>query len=137
MMTTGFISSLNLWNAPRTGVSLSMEVAAGECLAVVGESGESFDIMAGAEAESSVLLDSLREEMSEREAPARESHTETATLLEVRAHDRRGLVWTVCDRIASLGLSIRSAHMSTYGEEVRDVFYVVDGDGQRLDDAAA
>ena len=63
--------------------------------------------------------------------------TETATLMEVRAHDRRGLVWTVCDQIASAGLSIRSAHMSTYGDEVRDVFYVVDGDGNRLDDATA
>ncbi|MCL3818807.1 [protein-PII] uridylyltransferase [Aeromicrobium wangtongii] len=63
--------------------------------------------------------------------------TETATVLEVRARDRRGLVWTVCDRIASLGLSIRSAHMSTYGDEVRDVFYVVDAAGGRLSDATA
>jgi [protein-PII] uridylyltransferase len=63
--------------------------------------------------------------------------SETATLVEVRAQDRRGLVWTVCNQISSLGLSIRSAHMSTYGEEVRDVFYVVDGDGQPLDDGAA
>jgi [protein-PII] uridylyltransferase len=64
--------------------------------------------------------------------------SETATLVEVRAHDRRGLVWTVCDQIASLGLSIRSAHMSTYGEEVRDVFYVVDADGHILEpDTAA
>jgi [protein-PII] uridylyltransferase len=55
----------------------------------------------------------------------------------VRAQDRRGLVWTVCHQIASLGLSIRSAHMSTYGEEVRDVFYVVDADGRRLDDVTA
>lgn len=61
--------------------------------------------------------------------------SETATLLEVRAYDRRGLVWTVCHAIASLDLSIRSAHMSTYGSEVRDVFYVVDANGERLDDA--
>ncbi|MET0447121.1 MAG: [protein-PII] uridylyltransferase [Aeromicrobium sp.] len=66
-----------------------------------------------------------------------EQLSETATLLEVRAHDRRGLVWTVCDQIAAQGLSIRSAHMSTYGAEVRDVFYVVDGDGQILDATAA
>ncbi|MET0928888.1 MAG: [protein-PII] uridylyltransferase [Aeromicrobium sp.] len=66
-----------------------------------------------------------------------EQLSETATLLEVRAHDRRGLVWTVCDQIASLGLSIRSAHMSTYGAEVRDVFYVVDAEGQILDATAA
>jgi [protein-PII] uridylyltransferase len=63
--------------------------------------------------------------------------TETATVLEVRARDRRGLVWTVCDQIATLGLSIRSAHMSTYGDEVRDAFYVVDGDAHRLDDTTA
>ncbi|MGA8988240.1 [protein-PII] uridylyltransferase [Aeromicrobium sp.] len=63
--------------------------------------------------------------------------SDTATLLEVRAQDRRGLVWTVCDQIASRGLSIRSAHMSTYGEEVRDVFYVVDDGGLPLDDATA
>ncbi len=63
--------------------------------------------------------------------------SETATLVEVRAQDRRGLVWTVCDQIASLGLSIRSAHMSTYGDEVRDVFYIVDGDGHPLDDTIA
>ena len=63
--------------------------------------------------------------------------SETATLLEVRAHDRRGLVWTVCDAMTRLGASIRSAHLSTYGAEARDVFYVVDADGQPLSDDAA
>lgn len=63
--------------------------------------------------------------------------SETATVVEVRAHDRRGLVWTVCHEIATQGHSIRSAHMSTYGGEARDVFYVVDSAGGPLDDAAA
>jgi [protein-PII] uridylyltransferase len=63
--------------------------------------------------------------------------SETATLLEVRAHDRRGLVWTVCDAISGLGHSIRSAHLSTYGAEARDVFYVVPGHGEPLDDTEA
>ena len=64
--------------------------------------------------------------------------SETATLLEVRAHDRRGLVWTVCDAmIAGLGHSIRSAHLSTYGAEARDVFYVVDASGEPLNDGDA
>jgi [protein-PII] uridylyltransferase len=63
--------------------------------------------------------------------------SQTATLFEVRAHDRRGLVWTVCNEIAGYGHSIRSAHLSTYGSEARDVFYVVDTDGQPLDDDAA
>jgi [protein-PII] uridylyltransferase len=64
--------------------------------------------------------------------------SETATLIEVRAQDRRGLVWTVCREIAEAGHSIRSAHLSTYGTEARDVFYVVDADqGRPLDDDAA
>jgi len=64
--------------------------------------------------------------------------SETATLIEVRAQDRRGLVWTVCRQIADAGHSIRSAHLSTYGSEARDVFYVVDAtDGRPLDDDAA
>ena len=64
--------------------------------------------------------------------------SETATLIEVRAQDRRGLVWTVCREIAAAGHSIRSAHLSTYGTEARDVFYLVDADnGRPLDDDAA
>ena len=52
--------------------------------------------------------------------------------------DRRGLVWTVCREIAAAGHSIRSAHLSTYGTEARDVFYLVDADnGRPLDDDAA
>lgn len=61
--------------------------------------------------------------------------SESATLLEVRAADRRGLVWTVCAAIAAVDCSIRSAHLSTYGDEARDVFYVVDADGEPLDEA--
>ena len=61
-----------------------------------------------------------------------EDLSETATLIEVRAQDRRGLVWAVSRAIATEGVSIRSAHLSTYGPEARDVFYVVDVDGQSL-----
>ena len=63
--------------------------------------------------------------------------SETATLLEVRAHDRRGLVWTVSRAISGLDHSIRSAHLSTYGAEARDVFYVVDASGEPLGDGEA
>lgn len=63
--------------------------------------------------------------------------SETATVVEVRTHDRRGLVWTVCREIADAGHSIRSAHLSTYGTEVRDVFYVVDTEGHPLADEQA
>lgn len=63
--------------------------------------------------------------------------SETATLIEVRAQDRRALVWAVCRAIAAADVSIRSAHLSTYGPEARDVFYVVDADGQPLEAGVA
>lgn len=63
--------------------------------------------------------------------------SETATLIELRGHDRKGLVWAVCRTIAAAGISIRSAHLSTYGPEVRDVFYVVDSGGRKLGAEAA
>ncbi len=62
---------------------------------------------------------------------------QTATLLEVRTLDRRGLLWTVCHTISSLGHHIRSAHVTTYGDEVRDVFYVTDDEFLALYDDAA
>ena len=61
---------------------------------------------------------------------------QSATLLEVSARDRRGLIWTVCRAVASLGFTIRSAHVSTFGDEARDVFYV-NHEGQALSPEAA
>lgn len=61
----------------------------------------------------------------------------TATMLEVRALDRRGLIYLVARAVHAAGASIRSAHVSTYGAEVRDVFYLVDDRGDPLDPTVA
>lgn len=61
----------------------------------------------------------------------------TATMLEVRALDRRGLIYLVARAVHATGASIRSAHVSTFGAEVRDVFYLVDDVGDPLDPAVA
>jgi [protein-PII] uridylyltransferase len=47
-----------------------------------------------------------------------------ATVLEVRSEDRPGLIYTVCTALAELGLSVRSAHVTTLGPQAVDVFYV-------------
>ncbi len=47
-----------------------------------------------------------------------------------------GIDSAICAAIAAVDCSIRSAHLSTYGDEARDVFYVVDADGEPLDEAA-
>lgn len=63
--------------------------------------------------------------------------SETATVLQVRAHDRPGLLYDVTAAIASTGADIRSAHVSTLGAECVDVFYLTDSDGSPLEEEDA
>src|SRR6202012_3317892 len=58
--------------------------------------------------------------------------SETATVVEVRAHDAPGLLWRVGRALGECGLDVRSARVETLGAEVVDVFYVTDGDGKPL-----
>jgi len=60
--------------------------------------------------------------------------SETATVVEVRAHDAPGLLWRVGRALGECGLDVRAARMETLGAEVVDVFYVTDGDGKPLAD---
>jgi [protein-PII] uridylyltransferase len=59
--------------------------------------------------------------------------SETATVLQVRAHDRPGLLYDVTAAIAATGADIRSAHVSTLGAECVDVFYLTDRHGAPLE----
>jgi [protein-PII] uridylyltransferase len=59
--------------------------------------------------------------------------SDSATVLQVRAHDRPGLVYDVCAAIAAAGADVRSAHVSTLGAECVDVFYLTDPAGSVLD----
>jgi [protein-PII] uridylyltransferase len=64
--------------------------------------------------------------------------SERATVLEVRAHDRPGLLYRIGQALAGAGVSIVSAKVSTWGAEAVDVFYLVDPvAGDVLDDAKA
>jgi [protein-PII] uridylyltransferase len=58
--------------------------------------------------------------------------SQTATVVEVRAHDAPGLLWRVGRALGECGLDVRAARVETLGAEVVDVFYVTDGDGQPL-----
>lgn len=77
----------------------------------------------------------------QRPAPARRApvvvhHAQasmTATVIEVRADDRPGLIYTVCRALAGQGISVRSAHVATLGPQAVDVFYIQEADsGQPL-----
>ncbi|MEO3827316.1 [protein-PII] uridylyltransferase [Actinomadura sp. B10D3] len=61
----------------------------------------------------------------------------TATVVEVRAHDRPGLLWRIGQAFGACGVQIRAAQVDTLGAEAVDVFYVVDEQGRPLEDPAA
>ena len=55
------------------------------------------------------------------------------TVIEVNGRDRPGLLYDVTRTLSELGLSIVTAHISTYGERAVDVFYVKDIFGLKVD----
>ncbi|MEO3782916.1 [protein-PII] uridylyltransferase [Actinocorallia sp. B10E7] len=64
-----------------------------------------------------------------------EEASRTATVVEVRASDRPGLLWRIGRVFGELGLHIRAAKVDTLGSEAVDVFYVVDGEGAPVSDS--
>ncbi len=55
-----------------------------------------------------------------------------ATVIELRAADRPGLLYDVGRRLAQLEVSIRSAHIATYAGRAVDTFYLTEADGSVL-----
>ncbi|MFC5186114.1 [protein-PII] uridylyltransferase [Actinomadura harenae] len=58
--------------------------------------------------------------------------SESATVVEVRAHDRPGLLWRVGQALGECGLQVIAARVDTLGAEAVDAFYVVDAEGLPL-----
>jgi len=52
--------------------------------------------------------------------------SELYTVIEVSGLDRPGLLYQLTTAISKLNLNITSAHVATFGERARDVFYVTD-----------
>jgi [protein-PII] uridylyltransferase len=63
--------------------------------------------------------------------------SDTATVIEVRAHDRPGLLWRIGQAVGACGLQVRAAKVDTLGADAVDVFYVVDEAGRPLAEPAA
>ncbi|HSZ42494.1 MAG TPA: [protein-PII] uridylyltransferase [Trebonia sp.] len=60
--------------------------------------------------------------------------SDTATVVEVRAHDQPGLLWRVGRALGDCGLDVRAARVETLGAEAVDVFYVTDAAGDPVTD---
>ncbi len=58
--------------------------------------------------------------------------SDTATVIEVRAADRPGLLHDIGITLARASLSVRSAHIATYAGQALDTFYVTEFGGRPL-----
>ena len=56
------------------------------------------------------------------------------TIIDVFAHDRLGLLYTIARRLFELRISVRMAKIATYLDQVVDVFFVTDEAGSKIDD---
>ncbi len=62
------------------------------------------------------------------------STSQQFTILDIFAHDRRGLLYTIARTIFELGMSVHIAKIGTYLDQVVDVFYVTDQSGRKIVD---
>ncbi|MFM7841174.1 MAG: [protein-PII] uridylyltransferase, partial [Nitrospira sp.] len=62
--------------------------------------------------------------------------SERATIIDVFAEDRQGLLYIITRAIFTLGLSVQAARISTRLDQVADVFYVTDSKGGKVTDPA-
>jgi len=60
--------------------------------------------------------------------------SDRCTIIDVFAHDRPGLLYTIAKTLYRLGLSVELAKIATHVDQVLDVFYVVDRDGGKVSD---
>jgi [protein-PII] uridylyltransferase len=58
----------------------------------------------------------------------------SATVVEVRAHDEPGLLWRIGRALGECGLNVQAARVETLGAEAVDVFYVTDATGGLVTD---
>ena len=56
------------------------------------------------------------------------------TIVDIFAIDKPGLLYLITKRLAELELSVAVAKIATHLDQVVDVFYVTDTDGQKLED---
>lgn len=64
--------------------------------------------------------------MVEPEVEINNNWSDRYTVIEVSGLDRPGLLYQLTTAISKLNLNIASAHVATFGERARDVFYVTD-----------
>ena len=62
------------------------------------------------------------------------STSDSATIVEVYAHDRPGLLYDITRRLSVMGLNIVLAKISTEVDQAADIFYIQDQNGNKIID---
>jgi [protein-PII] uridylyltransferase len=60
------------------------------------------------------------------------STSDRYTIIDIFTHDQQGLLYTIARTLFELKLSVASARIGTYLDQVVDVFYVTDSGGQKV-----
>jgi [protein-PII] uridylyltransferase len=58
--------------------------------------------------------------------------SDTHTVIDVRTQDRPGLLYLIASTLSSLGLDLSLAKIATEADQVMDVFYITEADGQKV-----
>lgn len=95
---------------------------------------DQLDITAELDKKSTALTKRMKAFKTPSQVIIDNSASEEYTVIEVSGRDKLGFLYTITQALTSLGLSISTAHVSTYGERAVDVFYVKDVFGGKLTD---
>ncbi|WP_435771178.1 [protein-PII] uridylyltransferase [Nocardioides sp. SYSU DS0651] len=130
------VRAARAWSQGRYGVSV-WDVA--DHHVVAGALRDQFDGVAAGRVDPAVRLAPRAPARGEL-APTvvlRPEASAQATVIEVRAGDRLGVVFLVCRALAELDITVRSAHVSTLGPQAVDVFYVQEASAGALSETRA
>jgi len=63
------------------------------------------------------------------------SEVDTATIIDVFAYNKAGLLYQISKKVFELNLDVKYACISTYAHQIIDVLYVTDENGQKIRDS--
>jgi [protein-PII] uridylyltransferase len=96
-----------------------------------------FDALAGGRVDAKARLRHPAGGLLAPSVAVRAEGARGATVLEVRAADRPGVLYLVLAALADLDVTVRSAHVDTLGPQAVDVFYVQEAHAGALSDQRA
>ena len=128
------IRSARIWAQERIGVSIWEVTEPG---LDPGYLRDKYDAIAEGRVDPAERLRPADPRELEPSVEIRPDASETATVLEVRAADRPGVVYLVCAALARLDIAVRSAHVATLGPQAVDVFYLQEAAAGALSETRA